>query len=93
MLKLNASVHSWLTRQELKMSKQLEKSKNIDEININGENKIVGTAEIIINTDLDRTLTEKGAQFEEYFVDAELHKQLKEEVGDMYSIWDEADQR
>lgn len=34
-----------------------------------------------------------GAQFDINFVDEELHKQLKNEVGDMYSTWDEADQR
>lgn len=34
-----------------------------------------------------------AAQFDNNFVDEELHKQLKNEVGDMYSTWDEADQR
>lgn len=34
-----------------------------------------------------------AAQFDSNFVDEELHKQLKNEVGDMYSAWDEADQR
>lgn len=37
--------------------------------------------------------TEINTQYDSTFVDQELHKQLKNEVGEMYSAWDEADQR
>lgn len=36
---------------------------------------------------------ETAVQFDGNYVDHELHKQLKNEVGDMYCAWDEADQR
>lgn len=34
-----------------------------------------------------------SVQSDDLHVDHELHKQLKNEVGDMYSAWDEADLR
>lgn len=37
--------------------------------------------------------TEINTQYDSNFVDQELHKQLKNEVGEIYCAWDEADQR
>lgn len=77
MLKVNASVHSWLTRQEMKKSKYLEQQQHHQmTIELNGGD--------VVDT---------GAHFEDQFVDEELHKQLKDDIGDLYSTWDEADDR
>lgn len=94
MLRLNASVHSWLTRQERKMEKSsnTEISTTTSTINDNLDQKTSVTAS---NCSISNEPVSKdtAAQFDINFVDEELHKQLKNEVGDMYSTWDEADQR
>lgn len=94
MLRLNASVHSWLTRQEMKM----EKSKTelaaaaTTPTNDNSHQKTSVTA-LNCSVSNEPSSKDSAAQFDINFVDEELHKQLKNEVGDMYSTWDEADQR
>uniref|UniRef100_A0A1B0EYF0 Uncharacterized protein n=1 Tax=Lutzomyia longipalpis TaxID=7200 RepID=A0A1B0EYF0_LUTLO len=86
MLKLNASVHSWLTRQELEMSKYSSQS------------HILGSVALVDATDggvdLERTIscTESEKERTQFF-DTELHALLKDNVSDMYSAWDEADHR
>lgn len=39
------------------------------------------------------TFVERGEQSEMCYTDDQLHKYLKDEVGDMYAAWDEADLR
>ncbi len=93
MLRLNASVHSWLTRQEMKMEKsKTEITATMSPINGNLDQK---TSVTVLNCTASNEPVSKdtAAQFDMNFVDEELHKQLKNEVGDMYSAWDEADQR
>lgn len=93
MLRLNASVHSWLTRQEMKMEKsKTEITTTTSAINDNFDQKTSVTA---FNCSISNEPVSKdtAAQFDIHFVDEELHKQLKNEVGDMYSTWDEADHR
>lgn len=88
MLRLNASVHSWLTRQEMKMAKLSEKSQQ-ESTNTTIICNDVTTTSTVMNQSI-----EKGVgPIEECFVDEEMHTQLKDEVGDMYSAWDDADQR
>lgn len=100
MLRLNASVHSWLTRQEMKMAKANEQRRLAEAAadasvlaaqeatrSISGDTKTAGTT-IIISRSIDTSV-----QSDDLHVDHELHKQLKNEVGDMYSAWDEADLR
>ncbi|KAJ6636118.1 Klarsicht protein, partial [Pseudolycoriella hygida] len=87
MLRLNASVHSWLTRQEMKMEKSKNETIVSSTINDNSDQK---TSDNISNEPVSK---DTAAQFDINFVDEELHKQLKNEVGDMYSSWDDADQR
>lgn len=103
MLRLNASVHSWLTRQELKNVERkqiqvtttttvLEKSTTHDAngnaIVVNGGGDSTTLTDVSVNE-----ITTQGTDTNEFFVDDEFHKQLKNEVGDMYTVWEEADQR
>lgn len=94
MLRLNASVHSWLTRQEMKMEKAKTETTTTITSTING-NLEQKTSVTTFNSSVSNEPVSKdtAAQFDINFVDEELHKQLKNEVGDMYSAWDEADQR
>lgn len=121
MLRLNASVHSWLTRQEMKMAKLSERQKALEHqqsiesnlivtkvTEITDGNNMADQTESSANTTATTTSTattstvvnnvlvdnqETAVQFDINFVDEELHTQLKNEVGDMYSAWDEADHR
>lgn len=86
MLRLNASVHSWLTRQEMKLAKA----------------RAQAHAEAQAQAPIDEQHQQAAAaghdsatQMDELHNDEEelLHAQLKNEVGDMYSVWDEADAR
>lgn len=66
---------------------------------ITDENLSTAAADTIITSNASTTTkstvsaTEINTQYDSTFVDQELHKQLKNEVGDMYCAWDEADQR
>lgn len=95
MLRLNASVHSWLTRHEKR--KQLETTtakQNAD--NGNHEEADESTLESSTVT-LKETSTSNGVgtsiDIDDCTFNEDLHKQLKNEVGNMYKVWDEADQR
>lgn len=91
MLRLNASVHSWLTRQEMKMAKMTEKSQqSIDTTTIICNQVITSTS---TSTVMNQSIEKGVGPIDEFFVDEEMHTQLKDEVGDMYSSWDDADQR
>lgn len=88
MLRLNASVHSWLTRQEMKMAKMTQMTEKSQETTIIC-NEVTTSTSTVMNQSI-----EKGVgPIDEIFVDHEMHTQLKDEVGDMYSAWDDADQR
>lgn len=112
MLRLNASVHSWLTRQEMKMAKAqklaAEQSASVFEtvttkvttITDNTGDLSTAAVDTIMNSNASAattkstvSATEINTQYDSTFVDQELHKQLKNEVGEMYCAWDEADQR
>lgn len=99
MLRLNASVHSWLTRQEMKLAKARELRATI------GNVSALAAADQTTDTDGQRqqrdlataasdSATQMSAEDHPPSSDEEeLHKQLKNEVGEMYSVWDEADAR
>lgn len=93
MLRLNASVHSWLTQQERKKADLVGKQQQIETVaHALANNSITKTGE---NGDI--TLTNDSAtqsiETATFIVDDEFHKQLKNEVGNMYSVWEEADRR
>lgn len=111
MLRLNASVHSWLTRQELKNAdrKQMQvttTSTITSSAGIDGSMHDANGNAIDVIGDIDngigKTVTDigvneitstQGTDTNEFSVDDEFHKQLKNEVGNMYTVWEEADQR
>lgn len=94
MLRLNASVHSWLTRQEMKMGKtKTEITTTMSTINKDNSDQKTSVTAFNCSISNEPVSKDTAAQFDINFVDEELHKQLKNEVGDMYSAWDEADQR
>lgn len=104
MLRLNASVHSWLTRQELKNveRKQIQVTTTTTLLEKSTTNDANGNAIVVDGGNGDSTTltdvsvkenTTQGTDTNEFFVDDEFHKQLKNEVGDMYTVWEEADQR
>lgn len=107
MLRLNASVHTWLTRQELKNVERkqiqvtttttvLEKSTmhdaNGNAIVVDSSSNGCGDSKTLTDVSV-KEITTQGTDTNEFFVDDEFHKQLKNEVGNMYTVWEEADQR
>lgn len=108
MLRLNASVHSWLTRHEKrKQNTEMSANKmainstptanaNQDEHDENGNSVDESTLEMTTVT-IKEISTEIGVgtsiDIDDFAIDEELHKQLKNEVGNMYKVWDDADQR
>lgn len=123
MLRLNASVHSWLTRQELKKAELLEKRQQNEVIKAtittttaviattttvapddddqqtsnNDDDGLNATSEVIGKTTVTKAITTQGTDMsfdsDEWIIDDEFHKQLKNEVGNMYNVWEEADRR
>lgn len=114
MLRLNASVHSWLTRQELKKAELLDKRQPNDVIKttITTTTATIATTssdenalndglnditEVIGKTTVTKAITTQGTDMsndsDEWLIDDEFHKQLKNEVGNMYNVWEEADRR
>lgn len=91
MLRLNASVHSWLTRQEMKMAKMTEMTEKSQETTTIICNEV--TTSTSTATVMNQSIEKGVGPIDEIFVDHEMHTQLKDEVGDMYSSWDDADQR
>lgn len=129
MLQLNASVHSWLTRQEIELTKQQKSAhvspssllssvaaaNNNSTNNSNSKKKcdqrpsddaVDDDCNAIKKTLISNDTADAGAapqymvdvpsisaKLDSNLVDVELHKRLKNDVCDMYSAWDEADQR
>lgn len=108
MLRLNASVHSWLTRQELKNAQrrkqietvtttiieQTEQIQTVRDENGNAIDEVTLQMEPKTTTEIDvKEITTQGTDTNEFFVDDEFHKQLKNEVANMYSVWELADER
>lgn len=115
MLRLNASVHSWLTRHEKR--KQLETTavatamnkpingtsttstkQNADTENRDEQNHSTDESALESSTiTLKETSTSSGVgtsiDTDDCTFNEDLHKQLKNEVGNMYKVWDEADER
>lgn len=104
MLRLNASVHSWLTRHEKR--KQLETTaaettatkQNADSGNREDQNHSTDESALESSTiTLKETSTSSGVgtsiDTDDCTFNEDLHKQLKNEVGNMYKVWDEADER
>lgn len=106
MLRLNASVHSWLTRHEKR--KQLETASNktittstkqiADTGNREEQNHSTDESALESSTiTLKETSTSSGVgtsiDIDDCTFNEDLHKQLKNEVGNMYKVWDEADER
>lgn len=105
MLRLNASVHSWLTRHEKR--KQIETAMNnsnnemmqsngntnLDENSHSAEESALESS----TTTLKGTSTSNGVgtsiDADDFTFNEDLHQQLKNEVGNMYKVWDEADER
>jgi hypothetical protein len=51
-----------------------------------------GQQEVILS-ETEHINSEKGSQIDSYLYDANLHKQMKDEVGEMYAVWDETNER
>lgn len=95
MLRLNASVHTWLTQQERKRAEIAGKQQQIESVTtalatnaINGGNSDT----VHISASMKETSTQ-SIDASAVIADEEFHKQLKNEVGNMYSVWEVADQR
>lgn len=119
MLRLNASVHSWLTRHEKR--KQLETTavatttittttkptaemsttslkQNADTEHREEQNHSTDESALESSTiTLKEASTSSGVgtsiDTDDCTFNEDLHKQLKNEVGNMYKVWDEADER
>lgn len=105
MLRLNASVHSWLTRHEKR--KQMEtttmnkittigtvsSSGNQDENGNSGEESTLESSTITIKEVSTSNGVGTSIDTDDCAFNEDLHKQLKNEVGNMYKVWDEADER
>lgn len=111
MLRLNASVHSWLTRHEKRKQIETTINKTITEtatVSIqqiaenaanhdgNGQSADDSTLETSTVT-IKEVATSQGVgtsiDADDCAFNEDLHKQLKNEVGNMYKVWDEADER
>lgn len=101
MLRLNASVHSWLTRHEKrKHSDQAPASLSPANDKINRSpsqpddgNNSANSSALESTVITVKTAIDMATETDDWTVDEELHKQLKNDVGNMYKVWDEADQR
>lgn len=92
MLRLNASVHRWLTEQERKRIEKANKQQQIENVVI-----VLATNSISEQNENDVTLLKETSTQSiiesEISIDDEFHKQLKNEVGEMYNTWEQADRR
>lgn len=92
MLRLNASVHSWLTRQELKQAKAREQQR-LQQSSVAAPSEAITDTTTRNDTGTQIMVDTIGVGATELADEEELHRLLKNEVGDMYGIWDEADAR
>lgn len=110
MLRLNASVHSWLTRHEKRKQSNESTASTSDKINRSAVNTqhdessnahdataVNSTADSSTSLDLTvitvKSVNDIATETDDWTVDEELHKQLKNDVGNMYKVWDDADKR
>lgn len=110
MLRLNASIHSWLTRHEKR--KQIEmasykaanemastsmqqsgESGNQDEHGHSADDSTLESSTITIKEVSKTNGVATSTDADDCTFNEDLHKQLKNEVGNMYKVWDEADDR
>lgn len=92
MLRLNASVHRWLTEQERKKIDKAIKHQQIETVvSALADNSISQLSELDVT--LSKETSTQSIEINGTAIDDEFHKQLKNEVGDMYSMWEEADRR
>lgn len=106
MLRLNASVHSWLTRHEKRKQSNESTASTSDKINrtavtqhddsnvqdaVNSSTDSSTPLELTVIT--VKSVNDIATETDDWTVDEELHKQLKNDVGNMYKVWDDADQR
>lgn len=112
MLRLNASVHSWLTRHEKR--KQIETASNSkntseaasnltlhhsfengnhDENATSAEESTMESSTITIKEISTSNVVGTSIDADDCTLNEDLHRQLKNEVGNMYKVWDEADDR
>lgn len=107
MLRLNASVHSWLTRHEKR--KQIETTMNkssiemgttstqsnghIDENSHSAEESALESSTTTLKDASTSNAVGTSIDADDCTFNEDLHKQLKNEVGNMYKVWDEADER
>ncbi|XP_031626681.1 uncharacterized protein LOC116342976 [Contarinia nasturtii] len=104
MLRLNASVHSWLTRHEKRKQIEMAANKtavtttsidsgNADENGNSAEDSTLESSTITIKEVSSSNAVGTSIDADDCTFNEELHKQLKNEVGNMYKVWDEADER
>lgn len=92
MLRLNASVHRWLTEQERKKIDKANKHQQIETVAVAlADNSISQLGEHDVT--LSKETSTQSIEVNGTAIDDDFHKQLKNEVGDMYSMWEEADRR
>lgn len=72
------------------MSKMTEMTEKSQETTIISCNEVTTSTSTVMNQSIEKGV---GPIDEILIVDHEMHTQLKDEVGDMYSAWDDADQR
>lgn len=94
MLRLNASVHSWLTRHERRKQIETIKTTEHDENGNPTDDSTLESSTITIK-EVSTTTNIVGTSIDpdDCAFNEDLHKQLKNEVGNMYKVWDEADER
>lgn len=99
MLRLNSGVHSWLTKQERKRTAaNADKHQDIDNLTQAMANNHIGNGHTTDTNNTSANTKDISTQSIDMnatvvIVDDEFHKQLKNEVGNMYNVWDEADKR
>lgn len=110
MLRLNASVHSWLTRHEKRKQIETTSNQSVSENanvspsyqseNGNNDENVTSAEESTLESStitIKEVSTSNGVgtsiDADDCTFNEDLHKQLKNEVGNMYKMWDEADER
>lgn len=100
MLRLNASVHSWLNRQEVRNTEIIVTHKQMDTVvtalannSISNGNDVIDSKSIESSAKKEIATQSNGVDANGIIVDDEFHRQLKDEVGNLYKVWDEADCR
>lgn len=86
-----------VNKMAIKSTPQANNNVNQDEPDENGNTNVEESTLDLTTVTINKTSTEMAVgtsiDADDFFVDEELHKQLKNEVGNMYKVWDEADER